>query len=326
MYIWGGIKKIWIISDQDVQYATEHVLQILHKGIELKRNDKDEVSVICVGVGQQEQFERLFQYGADRIIFCEQKEAYSISFYVECIATILQDKLPDVILFPASITGRQTAAILSVRYGAGLTACCTDVQYDSEMDRYVFIRPAMSESVLAKITCINEKLQMCTIKENIFESAFVNNAIRFNMAYYSYTERDLERKVEVLERKALNLKERVDIKSAKVVFVVGRGMKHCMDLCKTVARKYDAIIVGTKAAVEEKMIHQNRQIGQSGMSINPDICVAFGVSGAMQHMVGIKGAQLIIAVNTDKKNAPIFEYADYVVVDKGENVLTELAQ
>ncbi|GMQ56616.1 electron transfer flavoprotein subunit alpha [Vallitalea sediminicola] len=320
-----GNKKIWIISDENVQYATEHVLQILHKGIELKRNDKDEVSVICVGVSREDQFQKLFQYGADRVILCEHEEKYSISFYVKCIAAMLQDKLPDIILFPASIAGRQTAAILAVRYGAGLTACCTDVQYDGEMDRYVFIRPAMSESVLAKITCINEKLQMCTIKENIFESAFVTSDTRFNMEYYSYTESESERDIEILERKELDLREQVDIKSAKVIFIVGRGMKHSMDLCKTVAREYGAVIVGTKAAVEEKMIQENRQIGQSGMSISPDICVAFGVSGATQHMVGIKGAQLIIAVNTDK-NAPIFEYSDYVIVDKGENVLTELAK
>ncbi|GKX30083.1 electron transfer flavoprotein subunit alpha [Vallitalea longa] len=318
-------KKIWIISDQDKRYATEHLLQILHKGIELRRNDKDEVSVICVGMSREDQFEKLFQYGADRIIFCEQNEGYSISLYVKCIEAMLQDKMPDVILFPASITGRQTAAILSVRFGAGLTACCTDVQYDNEVDRYVFIRPAMSESVLAKITCINKNLQMCTIKENIFDSEFVTNGKSYNMEYFPYIEKKSEKNIEVLERKALNLKERVDIKSAKIVFVVGRGMKNSMDLCKSVARQYGAVVVGTKAAVEEKMIQENHQIGQSGISISPDICVAFGVSGATQHMVGIKGAQLIIAVNTDK-NAPIFQYSDYIIVDKGENVLTELAQ
>ncbi len=324
-YVHMGNKKIWIINDQDVQYATEHVLQILHKGIRLKRNDNDEVSVICVGVNREDEFKKLFKYGADRVIFCEQREGYSISLYVKCVATMLEDKLPDVILFPASITGRQTAAMLSVRFNAGLTACCTDIKYDGDKERYVFIRPAMSESVLAKITCINEKLQMCTIKENIFESRFVTNEITFNMEYFSYTEKGLDKNIEVLERKALDLKERVDIKSAKIVFVVGRGMKHSMDLCKTVARQYGAVVVGTKAAVEEKMIQENRQIGQSGISISPDICVALGVSGATQHMVGIKGAQVIIAVNTDV-NAPIFEYSDYVIVDKGENILAELAK
>ncbi|QUI21900.1 electron transfer flavoprotein subunit alpha/FixB family protein [Vallitalea pronyensis] len=319
-----GNKKLWIISDQHEAYATEHVLQILHKALKLKKSQEDEVSVVCVGLNREEQFKTLFQYGANRIIFCEQKSEYSISFFVECIASLLKDKQPDVILFPASITGKQTAAILSVRYRAGLTACCTDIQYDHDMDRYVFIRPAMSESVLAEITCINDKLQMCTIKENIFDSAFVTNEICWNIADYTYEEKEAMRKVQVLERKALNLKERVDIKSAKIVFVVGRGMKHCMDLCQTVAQKYGAVIVGTKAAVEEKMIHENRQIGQSGISISPDICLSFGVSGASQHVVGIKGARLIIAVNPDK-NAPIFEYADYVIVDKGEHILQELA-
>ncbi len=322
-YVHMGNKKLWIISDQNEDYATEHVLQILHKAIELKRSHKDEVSVVCVGVNKEEQFKTLFQYGADGIVFCEQQEEYGISFFVECIASLLKDKLPDVILFPASITGKQTAAILSVRYRAGLTACCTDIQYAHDMDRFVFIRPAMSDSVLAEITCINDKLQMCTIKENIFESAFVTNEIRWNMEYYVYTDKESERKVEVLERKTINLKERVDIKSAKIIFVVGRGMKHCMDLCQTVAEKYGAVIVGTKAAVEENMIHENRQIGQSGISISPDICISFGVSGASQHMVGIKGARLIIAVNSDN-TAPIFDYADYVIVDKGENVLHEL--
>lgn len=318
-------KKIWIISDQDEFYATDHILQIIHKGITLKRDNQDEVSVICVGINREEEFEKMTQYGADKIIFCDQKKDYSISLYIECIAKLLQNNMPDLILFPASITGRQTAAVLAVRFGAGLTACCTDLEYDYKIDRYLFIRPAMSESVLAKITCINEKLQMCTIKENIFEAKLISRNIKLNVEYLTFTVKESIDKIEILQRNKLDFKEKIDIKSAKVVFVVGRGMKHCMELCRTVARKYGAVIVGTKAAVEEKMIKENHQVGQSGISISPDICITFGVSGATQHLVGIKGSQLIIAVNVDK-NAPIFEYSDYVIVDKGENVLMELAQ
>lgn len=115
--------------------------------------------------------------------------------------------------------------------------------------------------------------------------------------------------------------------NSKVVFAIGRGVKekYTADIIKKLAYKYKAGLIGTRAAVEEGLIDKEQQVGQSGASICPDVYVGFGISGASQHMVGIRNAKLVIAVNSDE-NAPIFNFADYAIVDNLNNVIKNLCR
>lgn len=115
------------------------------------------------------------------------------------------------------------------------------------------------------------------------------------------------------------------LESSKIVFGLGRGIKgkNDLELVKKVARKYNAVIAGSRGIVEDGFIEKENQIGQSGISVSPDIYVAIGISGASQHMVGVKNAKKIIAINSCRQ-APIFAYADYCIIDDFRNVFGEL--
>lgn len=175
--------------------------------------------------------------------------------------------------------------------------------------------------------CINSEIEMCTVKNNVFNIGHNIDKKPVNIEFYDYKgDRESNISLYTTINRVLNKeKNNDDFTSSKLVFVVGRGVKgtETLNLLRKVASKYGAQILGTRAAVEEYLIEKNRQVGQSGISICPDIYVGFGVSGASQHIVGIKNSKIIIAVNKDK-SAPIFNYADYAIIEDVTTILLEL--
>jgi electron transfer flavoprotein alpha subunit len=233
------------------------------------------------------------------------------------------------VLFPATDFGKAAAARLSARLGLGLTADCIDFSLE---DDFYFFRAAMNQSVIAKIKCINCDIRMGTVKKDVFlpqERPAGNEAFAkvFIERFEYYSDKDLSRKnlLEVLDRVELQAKKRINIHEHPISFCLGRGVKQkdTKDRILDLAQRCSANVIGTRAAVEMGMIEKERQVGQSGRSVAPQIYVGFGVSGASQHIVGIKNAGLVVAVNNDK-NAAIFDYADYQIIDNLESIVGEM--
>lgn len=316
-------RNVWIICD-DLKFDSNDILQLVSKGATLADKLDTDVSVICIGKYNEDSFNRLIKSGADNIIFCE-NNIYDERIHTNIIESMIHDKKPRLLIFPASQFAKGICASLSSRFETGLTAECIDI--DIENDEIIFSRAALSNSIIARIKCINSKYEMCSIKKNVFtiSEIDVNRAGKIEIYKYSDEKDSSEPLIEVLERKKIQSKENVNLSAAKIVFGVGRGIKNkeTLELIKSIAKEIGAEVVGTRALVDEGIIEKERQVGQSGIIINPDIYVAFGIFGATQHMVGIKNTKIIIAVNSDK-NAPIFDYADYAIEDDLNSVLIEL--
>lgn len=319
--------EIWVICDRTDRCNHRQVKQILTKAKELGEKSKMSVILTVIGDFAIDQFDEMLDYGVDKIFLCKSNPIMDVEEYSNILELMIRSCMPRLMLFPASETGRTAAAFMSVRFNVGLSAECVDVEYKGQ-GHFVFFRAAISSSVIAKIECINSEIEMCTIKENMFMEKRKEKQKSFKIEYFKdYDKSKIKQKpsVEILSRRVFESTYKPDIENARVIFAAGRGISNpeTLNLLKKVADKYGAEIVGTRAAVEENIIEKNRQVGQSGASITPDIYVGFGISGASQHIVGIKNSKLIIAINIDTQ-APIFNFTDYMIVDDINAILIEL--
>ena len=217
------------------------------------------------------------------------------------------------------------ASVLAMMLDGGLTADCINIEYDKK-DGFQFFRAALSDSIVAKIKCINTDYQLCTIKQNSFQIKKELSYETGNIEYLKPEKEVKEALAQVISSKKIE-KKSVSLVNAERLFCFGRGIgsKEESDKLRTLAKLCNAEISGTRAVVENELIEKEYQIGQSGICVSPKLYVGFGVSGASQHVIGIKNSKVIIAVNNDA-NAPIFDYSDYVIIEDCKEFLNCLLE
>lgn len=316
-------KNIWIFYEK-LSCEAFHVLQLLNKANQLAYQIGAKVTIVYIGNLPKEELTDLSLYGSRNVIYykCKKEDVF---VYAKVLAAMVREKAPNLIIFPSSSLGKTLAASLSSRFEAGLTADCIEIDYDEE--GVVFSRAALNHTVIAKIKGVDSKLQMCTVKQNVFEAAKAGIKRELHIEDFVYKDSECRLPlVEIIKRKERENKVN-PAGLAKVIFSVGRGIGNRENYNRVlkIAQKLKVEVFGTRAAVEEGYIEKFRQVGQSGINISPDLYVGFGISGASQHMVGIKNAKTIIAVNSDN-HAPIFDYSDYAIIDNVSSVLEELEQ
>lgn len=314
--------NIWVICTGQTQDDYEHVYQLLGKGKDLCKAGK--VTAVFVGKCPEETSKYMFSYGADEV----KQYPYTITSHAQLVNVfehMIMVEKPDLILYPANTSGKILASELATSCGSGLTAECIDIQRDKD-GSFLFIRTAIGSSVIATITCKNSPVEMCTVKKNSFPIKQFNISNQ-KVRTFSECKTDNNAKDVILYRREHINEEvrKIDLEHSKLIFGFGRGIKtkETMELLFQVAQLYGADVGCTRAIVDEGWLPYEYQIGQSGISVNPEIYIAFGISGASQHMVGVKNSKHIIAVNADE-NAPIFEYSNYKIVDDTCDVLNEL--
>ncbi|MDR2408438.1 MAG: electron transfer flavoprotein subunit alpha/FixB family protein [Bacteroidales bacterium] len=322
--------NIWVICFETPGLISEHLQQLLYKAYNLLRENDALVSAICIGNYDYDVLRALSKYGADEVIHSKE-----IGIDYRQISLILTNLLHDVenkpklILFPATEWGKCIAADLAIKIGAGLTAECIDIEAEKINNEYqfTFTRAAINSSVLAQIQCTNTTIGMCTCKKNVFT---VTEPLPYkDISIHEWKSESIHLSSSmprILHTELISYTERnIQLENSHIVFGVGRGVKdkNDLELIKKAAKKYNAAIAGTRAIVEEGLIEKRCQVGQSGISISPQIYVTIGISGATQHIVGIKNAKRIISINIDP-NAPIFNYSDYCIVDDYRKIFQEL--
>ena len=315
--------EIVVIYDfQD--HEDENVLQVLSKASSLSDQCHCKVTVLCVGNMDSGQINHFFQYGADNVVICRQDEQIDISCFTDRITKMLKSRMPIAILIPESEKGKITAAILSTRFEVGHIADCTDIYIDENKD-LAFLKTALNSLTITKNNRCNGNFIIATVKKDLFVKQMKTGQCKGMIEEVTYDggREKYSDSWEVLER--IKKSEKKDMNNLNKVFCIGRGVKNkdtFERICR-IANKLNVGIVGTRAVVEAGFIEKERMIGQSGKTLASALYVGFGVSGASQHMIGIKNAELIVAVNRDK-NAVIFDYADYAIVDDVEAILAEL--
>lgn len=316
--------KILVVCDGNKK-LNKHMLQIVSKAKNLADQSNHELYAFFgekLTLDSEEEFRR---QGVNKVLYVDKNTKSNMWEYADLLSEVIEKEKPRVILFQATDYGKNLAALISAKFEAGLTADCIDVVYNEE-EGFAFIRAAMCDSVIAQIKCINCEIHMGTVKEDVFVLNGTENKDGIKKEEVDSSKVHYEENISCLQVEALKQQlNEINLGQYSILFCIGRGASkpECVEAIYELAEKYNAGVICTRPVVEDGIMERARQVGQSGKSVAPQIYVGFGVSGASQHLVGIRNAQTIIAVNSDPK-APIFDYADYAVVGNVEEILQQL--
>lgn len=312
------------------------VLELLAKGRELAAQRGCELVAVLVEAAESDNAEVLLAAGADQVLrsagacFAQ----LDASVYGAWLVELAGEYKPEVILYGATNFGRELAPRVAVLLQTGLTADCTILEMDTEKGLLQQTRPAFGGNLMATIVCPAHRPQMATVRPGIFAAAepvevsATEAAKRVTDVPFTAPEQALP---EVLAQKTASAEG--SITEAEVLVVVGRGIGDKKSL-KPVQQLVDALgeCLGTSVAlgctrpvVEAGWLDYSHQVGQTGVSVAPKLLISLGVSGAIQHVAGIGGAQTIVAINEDP-DAPIFNSAQYKVVADCHAVVGELLE
>lgn len=308
-------KGIWIIAEHHNNKFHPVVFQLLGKARELAKILEVKVSVIILGDGFDRELEVFGHYGSDKVIYI--KSPVLKNYYSDLYASILTDLIneykPEIILIGATPTGRDFAPRAAKKLNAGLTADCTGLEIDTISRNLLQTRPTFGGNLMATIKTPNSRPQMATVRPGIFQAPIKTN----KSVEIKIIERELKEKDSVTKILKIIDKERnsVNLEEADIIVAGGRGVgsKENFKLIEELAKVLGAELGGSRVTVELNWLESDRQIGQTGKTVSPKLYIACGISGAIQHLVGMQNSEIIVAINKDR-NAPIFNVAHYGII------------
>ena len=257
--------------------------------------------------------------GADRVLWTAQSGfAWRKG---EILTQILKVEKPDIVLFPAASFASQVAAHAAVSLETGLCADCTDLRLEG--DTFVMHRPAFGGGVEADILCPNHRPQMATVRPGVFPSSQIPEILP-ELTEFIPTSLPAD-PIELIS--TLCLPASKNLQNAEIIVAggLGVGSKEGFALLQKLADKLGGQVGATRGAVDAGFVPWKQQVGQTGLMVNPKIYLAFGISGAIQHIAGMHGSGCIISVISDPK-APIFAYSDYAIVGDWKEIAEKLLE
>ena len=313
----------WVFVEQSRGKPARVSLELLGKGKDLAEKLGAELTAMVLGDALGSLPRDLIAYGAERVLVAEDPmlRDYRTELYADIIAEAVRDRKPEVLIVGATPIGRDLAPRLSFRLNAGCTADCTGLEIDQENRLFVSTRPAFGGNVVATIICPNHRPQMATVRPGVMPFPEKDPARRGEVLPLKVNINEEDIQVKILESVEA-ASEGVAIEEAERVVCVGMGGADAetFPLVKELAELLEAELAATRVAVEAGWLTHDSQVGQTGKTIRPDLYVACGISGAVQHTAGMTGSKLVIAINKDSK-AEIFNYADYGIVGDLHKVL-----
>ena len=320
-------KGIFVFVEQVEQKINNVSLELLGKGVELAQARKSSVTALLLGHDVSGLTQKLSEQGADRIIVVDNLvlEPYTTEPYVKAITEIINTHKPEILLIGATAIGRDIAPRIAARVYTGLTADCTALEI-GEDDNLRMTRPAFGGNIMATIICPNHRPQMATVRPGVMQCLADKRSADCPVEHFDVADLEQSKNVEVLEiiKRENSL---VDITQANMLVSGGRGMgkPENFEKLQELADELGACVCGSRASVDAGWIDKDTQVGQTGKTVRPDLYIACGISGAIQHLAGMEESEVIVAINKDE-NAPIFEVADYGLVGDANVIVPLLTQ
>lgn len=314
--------NIWVFCEQRDGEIQSVALELLGVARELASKTGEKVGAILLGHKISDKAQELISYGADEVHFVDSKELeyFVTEAYAQATYQIVKKYEPNVLLFGATSIGRDLAPRLSARLKTGLTADCTKLENDENGNLFM-TRPAFGGNLFATIICPDHRPQMSTVRPGVMQKLEKDDTRKGEIVEEEITWDKSKFAVKVVEEvKETQSVEKIE--DSKILVSCGRGVKDCDEAFK-VAQKLKGTVSCSRALVDTGIMVQPRQVGQTGKTVRPEVYMAFGISGAIQHLAGMEDSDFIVAVNTDK-SAPIFKVANLGIVSDAGAVLKEL--
>ncbi len=317
---------VMIFAEQRLGKIAEVSYELLHKGRELADTLKVPLSAALLGKGVSTSAQSLIEYGADRVYVVDHPslEGFTDDLYGECLTRIIRTYRPEIVLAGATSIGRSFIPKVATQIGTGLTADCTDLAIDTEKRLLLQTRPAFGGNIMATIVCPQKRPQMATVRAKVMKKGAAQSGRSGEIVPVEMNWEEIAPKTRLLEI-VEEVTEKVRLAEADVIVTGGRGLqeeKH-FALIRELAELLDAAVGASRGAVDAGWISYAHQVGQTGKTVAPKLYIAIGVSGAVQHLVGMQSSDTIVAINTDP-HAPIFDVASYGIVGDLFEIVPEM--
>ncbi|VIF87653.1 electron transfer flavoprotein subunit alpha [Clostridioides difficile] len=319
---------VWVIGEQREGKINPVTIELIGEGRKLADQLGKELAVVIAGYEVEKEVKELLHYSVDKVYYINDPllKDFTTDGYAISIANLIERKKPEVVLVGATSIGRDIAPRIAGKVGTGLTADCTKLEIDSTDNKLLQTRPAFGGNLMATIVCPQNRPQMSTVRPGVMAKAVRNESETgiLEVVTPELTEKMIRtRLVEILpqEKKSVNLTD------ARIIVSGGRGLKRAegFELIKELADKLGAEIGASRAAVDSGWIEHSHQVGQTGTTVRPELYIACGISGAIQHLAGMSDSKYIVAINKDAK-APIFSICDYGIVGDLYEIIPEMIE
>ncbi len=308
-------KGILVFSEQRGGVIQNVAFELLGKATELAQSINEKVTALLCGYGVTPLADELIAAGADRVIVVDNEllKDYLTEPYAQAVSHVINTIKPEIFLLGATTIGRDLGPRLSARMHTGLTADCTSLDINEERN-LMMTRPAFGGNLMATIVCKDYRPQMSTVRPGVMRRK-PSDPTRKGEIQKMEVPFDVSKSHVRLVRRELETKNMVDITEANVLVSGGRGVgtHGGFEKLQELAKVIQGEVSSSRAMVDAGVIGHERQVGQTGKTVRPDVYFAIGISGAIQHLAGMEESDYIIAINKDKF-APIFQVADLGVV------------
>ncbi len=320
-------KGVLVFIEQRENVIQNVSLELLGKGREIADNLGEELIAVVIGHELSKIGSELGHYGADRVIAVDHEDLkiYTTEPYTQALTHVINETKPDVVLVGATSIGRDLGPRVSARVKTGLTADCTVLEV-SEDRQLMMTRPAFGGNIMATIVCPDHRPQMSTVRPGVMQKLKRDDARLVPVELMQVDFNKDKFKVKVLEV-VKETKEKVNIEDASVLVSGGRGLgsPDAFDKLHELALTLDGSVSASRAVIDAGWLDHDRQVGQTGKTVRPDVYFAMGISGAIQHVAGMEESEFIVAINKDP-NAAIFEHADVGIIGDVHKVVPHLIE
>lgn len=320
--------NVMVFCEQTGKQLTPSAIELLGIGRKLADKLGEKLCGVLLGDQVKELSQEIIGYGADEAIAFENPllQSYMVDTYTNAMEEIVKRQMPRILLIGATSIGRDFGPRLAARLKTGLTADCTSLDIQEDTKYLVQTRPTFGGNLLATIICPRKRPQMATVRPGVMEQLKFDSSRKGSITEYNIPLNKTYLFTTLLESQILTNND-INLTEADIIISGGRGLESeaGVQLLKEFASAIGGVVGASRAAVEDGLIPQNHQIGQTGKTVRPKLYIACGISGATQHLAGMKEAQCIIAINKDPE-APIFQVADYGICGDLFDIIPKLTK
>ncbi len=305
------IKEIWTIIEHQDGKLRKATTQVLSTAKQLSDKLEAKTSAILLGSNIKELINEIAIYGVDKVYLADNEKLtnYTAEAYTNIIAPLLKEHQPEIVLCGASSMGKDLMPKLAARLACGLAVDCTKVDIDE--GKLIALRPVYAGKALVEVKWNENQIQMLSLRPNVFTAKQLEDYTNAEIIEISSDPGDLRTKIKEIVRSAAG---KIELTEADIIVSGGRGMgSEDYTIIEELAKVLGAAVGASRASVDAGWRPHSDQVGQTGKTVSPQLYIACGISGAIQHLAGMSSSKVIVAINKDE-DAPIFKIADYGIV------------
>ena len=321
-------KDVYVIAEQRDGKIQKVGLELIGEATKLAKDLGEQVVAVLLGSNITDKAQELIQHGADKVVVVDDPmlAEYVTEPYAKALYEVIKANEPEIVLYGATSIGRDLAPRVSARVHTGLTADCTKLAINEETKLLHMTRPAFGGNIMATIVCKNHRPQMATVRPGVMAALAKDETRTGEVVNFKVDFVPADMNVEIIEE-VKETKKAVDITEAKVLVSGGRGIGSAdfVPVLQEAADVLGGVVTGSRPVIEAGWLDKDRQVGQTGKTVRPDLYLACGISGAIQHVAGMESSEVVISINKDD-NAAIFSVSDLGVVGDVKVILPKLVE